>query len=265
MYHAIYQSFAPTHTLSPRWRHYLVGSGAYEQHETSRRLTTANATAQQYSDAQLDDYQIGNGDYFPWHAPLRMTIRARFSHPSGMLRGTAGFGFWNYPFLIPEGRLPTLPRAIWFFYASPPSDMKLDMLTPGYGWKAATIDTLRPASLLLAPLAPLLVPLMNLPGGYCLTWPVVQHALAIQETLLPVMMTDWHVYTIEWGTQSSRLSVDGQVVLDKASSPRGNLCFVMWLDNQYLIVRPWGRFSWGLLDVPGQQWLDVDWLAIETG
>jgi hypothetical protein len=56
-----------------------------------------------------------------------MTVRACFSHPAGTLRGTAGFGFWNDPFLMTGARLPALPRAIWFFYASAPSEMKLDL------------------------------------------------------------------------------------------------------------------------------------------
>jgi hypothetical protein len=37
----------------------------------------------------------------------------------------------------------------------------------------------------------------------------------------------------------------------------------MWLDNQYLVVTPWGRLRWGLLDTPGRQWLEVSELAIE--
>jgi hypothetical protein len=39
----------------------------------------------------------------------------------------------------------------------------------------------------------------------------------------------------------------------------------MWLDNQYMVVTPWGQFRWGLLDAPGQQWMQVDSLAIEPG
>jgi hypothetical protein len=38
----------------------------------------------------------------------------------------------------------------------------------------------------------------------------------------------------------------------------------MWLDNQYMIVKPWGRFGWGLLDTPGRQWLEVDRLLIQS-
>jgi hypothetical protein len=39
----------------------------------------------------------------------------------------------------------------------------------------------------------------------------------------------------------------------------------MWLDNQYAVVKPWGRFGYGLLEAPGRQWMEVDTLAIEPG
>ena len=48
---------------------------------------------------------------------------------------------------MPGGGMPTLPRAIWFFYGSLPSNMSLALDVPGYGWKAATIDALRPSAL----------------------------------------------------------------------------------------------------------------------
>ena len=48
------------------------------------------------------------------------------------LRGTAGFGFWNYPFSV-RGDPLMLPEAVWFFYASPPSNMALIPGVPGWG------------------------------------------------------------------------------------------------------------------------------------
>ena len=60
-------------------------------------------------------------------------------------------------------------------------------------------------------------------------------------------------------------SVDEKPVLEEAPSPRGPLGFVMWLDNQYMVMTPWGRLGWGLLDIPGSQWMEVDWLALESG
>jgi hypothetical protein len=236
-----------------------------EQTFSTLRLLTSDTSAKHYSDAQLDDYRMIPGSSLPWYPPLRLTVKARFSHPAGSMRGTAGFGFWNYPFLFPESRLPTLPRAIWFFYGSPPSNLKLDRDTPGSGWKVATIDALRPSALALAPLAPLVVPLMNIKPLYHKLWPRMQRLLAIHEALMQVEMTEWHVYTLEWGTTGVRFRVDGSPILAGTPAPHGPMCFVMWVDNQYMVVTPWGKFRWGLLDIPERQWLEVSWLAIEPG
>ena len=249
--------------LSPRWNRYVRGGGSLERSDAGLQFVNAAATSRGYTNAQIDDYQGLRRGRFPWRPPLRLTVRARFSHPDGELQGTAGFGFWNDPFLMTERRVPTLPRALWFFYGSPASDMKLDLDIPGHGWKAATIDALRPVALLLAPAALPAALLMNLPPAYRLLWPPIQRALNIQEARMNVSMTDWHTYVIDWGRKRSTFSVNDQVVLEDAASPRAPLGFVMWLDNQYLIVKPWGRFAWGLLETPGRQWLEVERLAVE--
>ena len=247
----------------PRWQRYVVGAGALEPTGSTLRFVTAGATSRRYSDAQIDDYQGLPRRRFPWRPPLRLTVRARFSHPAGQLRGTAGFGFWNDPFMMTGARMPTLPRAVWFFYGSPPSNMKLDLHAPGHGWKAITIDALRPVAFLLAPIAPLAVLLMNLRPLYRALWPPIQRALNVREATVEAEMTGWHTYTIEWGTERTHFSIDGGRVLEDAPSLRGPLGFVMWLDNQYMVVTPQGRLGWGLLDVTGRQWMEADRLAIE--
>ncbi|HMQ34244.1 MAG TPA: hypothetical protein PKD53_26150 [Chloroflexaceae bacterium] len=263
----------------PPWRHHLVRQGRLERGEAgSLRLVTEGATADAYSDAQIDDYGwpvgqpllrrrplrpgalLGAGPGAPLtrRPPLRLRVRARFSHEAGALRGTAGFGFWNYPVALPLG----MPRAIWFFYGSPPLDMPLAMSVPGHGFKAATVDTGRPRALALAPLAPILVPLMRVPALYRGLWPPIQRAVGVAEALVRAPMAGWHDYVIEWGPRTSRFLVDGRVVLDEAPSPRGPMCFVAWIDNQYFVATPWGRFRWGTVAARGRQWLELAELVV---
>ena len=253
--------------FGPEWRTHLVGKGQIEHTGSSLRLTTNRATSKHYTNAQIDDYQGLPRSRVTWRPPLKLIVRARFSHAAAHLRGTAGFGFWNDPMLMTQKRLPALPRAVWFFYASTPSDMRLDMDVPGHGWKAASIDAQRASALAWAPLAPLLVPFMNLTPVYSACWPRIQRDLRIREAIIPLDMTRWYTYVLHWGKNYSRFSLVEDCAgssnpLLVAPSPRGPLGFVMWQDNQYLVLTPWGRLKWGLLDVPNHQWMEVDYLSI---
>jgi hypothetical protein len=140
--------------------------------------------------------------------------------------------------------------------------MKLDLHAPGHGWKAATLDTVRWPFFALLPTAPLAVPLMNIGRLYHTFWPIGQKAIQVSESLVPVEMTEWHTYVIDWQPKTARFSVDGQTILKCQTSPRGPLGFVLWLDNQYMVATPWGSFNYGLLDAPGQQWLEVSKIEI---
>ncbi len=247
------------------WNRYVLAGGAIEQSDDTLRLINCDAAAGQLCEAQIDDYQGLPRRRFLHRPPLTLTVQARFSHPAGQLCGTAGWGFWNDPFMMTGRRLPTLPRAIWFFYASPPSDMRLALDVPGCGWKAATIDALRPSFFLLLPTAPLAVPLMNIRSLYRCLWPLGQQAIGVREAMVGADMTGWHTYRIEWNVASARFFLDNQAILESNTSPDGPLGFVMWLDNQYMAVTPWGAFRYGLLASPGRQWLKVQELRIEPG
>jgi hypothetical protein len=235
----------------PDLKPFLAGTGQIDRD----RLLLPNATRDRYSDAQLDDYALLPRRLFPHRPPFRLSLQARFSRSA--IIGTAGFGLWNQPF-APGGGLPALPRALWFFYASPPSDMQLALDVPGYGWKAAAIDATRPSALALAPFAPLVLLLNRFRRFYRRAWPIVQRGLRIEEKSLPLdLMSDWHTYSIEWQIDRAVLSVDGHVVLETDRPPRGRMGFVAWIDNQYAIVTPIGRRGFGLLDVPALQWMEV--------
>ena len=169
---------------------FTAGGGEVEAREAGWRLRLPPTSSQVYSDAQLDDYQGRPRRAFPWRPPLTLTFRARFSHPAGALIGTAGFGLWNNPYPNAVNRLPALPRAAWFFYASPPSNMALAAGAPGQGWKAAVMDAQRPLFYLLAPTAPLGFLLMRMPRFYRRLWPIGQAALGVAEAEAPVRLTD---------------------------------------------------------------------------
>jgi hypothetical protein len=209
-----------------------------------------------YCNAQLDDYQALPRTRFPHRPPLRLSLRARFSHPTGLLTGTAGFGFWNDPFLITDLRVPAPPRALWFFYAGPPADMRLAVDTPGCGWKATALDALQPQALAALPLAALAAPALRVDSLYRRVWPWFARRFGIADCLLDVPMTAWHDYVLEWGRREARFLVDGRCVL-VAPAPAGPLGLVIWLDNQYLIAHPQGRLRHGVVAKSDTQWLEI--------
>lgn len=242
---------------------YVVGSGQWEAMQDGQRLRNGITTATEYTNAQIDDYQGLRRPDFLHQPPLTMTLNARFSHSADQLRGTAGFGFWNDPFGMTGTRLPTLPRALWFFFSSPPSNMALALDVPGPGWKAATIDAWRWSFFLLAPTAPLAIPLMNLQPFYRRLWPIGQRAIGVHEQLLPLDITNWHHYKIDWQRQHTRFWIDDQLVLHAEQSPRGPLGLVIWKDNQAMQVTPWGFPYHQLVTCHEQQWMEVTDLTIE--
>ncbi len=249
--------------LNPWWRPLEVGSGRLEQVDGTLRCVLGPASSHQYSDAQISDYQGLARRDFPWRAPLRLRVRAWASHPVDQLKGTAGFGFWNAPFVPVGTRLPALPRAVWFFFASPPNNMALAKGVPGYGWKAATIDAWRPGFLALAPFAPIGFLLMRVPALVRRLWPIGQRALGVAEAPLPVDISEPHNYELTWRAKSVTFRVDEETVLVTPYAPRGPLGFVAWNDNQYAIVTPQGRFGYGLIDTTEEQTLALDEIEIQ--
>jgi hypothetical protein len=45
-------------------------------------------------------------------------------------------------------------------------------------------------------------------------------------------------------------------MLETDRPPRGPLGLVAWVDNQWMVATPHGRFGWGLLQAEAQ-WLDL--------
>ncbi len=232
--------------------------GAVVQHETQawRLLNPANADSN-YVNAQISDYPP-----FRWRPPLRLTVTAQAS--STILRGTAGFGFWNHPF-SPVGWSLRLPQAIWFFFGSPPNNMALAQGVLGYGWKAATISANRWPFALLLPTAPFGFLLMRIPSLYRVLWPLAQRAIGVSEKALDAaLFTERHTYSLEWHVNRAVWMVDGVTVHESAQSPRGPLGLVLWIDNQYAIVTPQGHFGYGVIPIEQEQWLRIAHIHVDS-
>ncbi|GCE28249.1 hypothetical protein KDA_37330 [Dictyobacter alpinus] len=225
-----------------------------------------------YADAQIDDYGQLARSQFPWRPPLRMEVRARSSAPAAnaettaqdlsVLRGTAGFGFWNYPFSV-RGDILMLPEAVWFFYASPPSNMALVPGIPGWGWKAQVVHSMRPGALLATLPTALATGWGRLSRDTAPAARWLQRLSGTREALLDVDMTGWHTYTLEWYPKVARFWVDGIHVLTAPNPPTRALGFVAWLDNQYAVATPQGSLRFGAIATP-EQWFAIDSININT-
>ena len=257
-----------------RWTRTLAGVGRLAMTGDGLRLSLEGATADRYSDAQLDDYTGLRASRYPWRPPLRLEARARASHAAypadapartdgRWLTGTMGFGFWNAPFTMASGGIRP-PEAVWFFAASPPSNMALTAGGQGYGWKAQVVHTRRPGA--LAAVAPLsLMALWARVSGNdrpAAHW--MERLTGAHEQPLDAAQADlrqWRDYTLEWLPDIARFTIDGREVFAAPDPPRGPLAFVAWIDNQYAVATPRGELHVGALDCP-PQWLELASLTI---
>ncbi len=251
--------------ISPDWIPSTPGNGAIQASASGIRLLNRGAVRRVYTNAQLDDYRGLSRAAFPWRPPLRLSVRARFSHRRGQLTGTAGFGFWNDPLRMTGLRRLAPPQALWFFYAGPHSDMRLALDQPGWGWKASAVDASNPRFLAQTPRLALSAPLMRVPRLHRRLWPSFQKVAGIAEQTIPAAMQDWHIYTLDWQRDRAVFHLDGRTFLQLPHAPSGPLGLVLWLDNQFLQVAPWGHVRWGLVEKEEAQWLEIDWLAVESG
>lgn len=246
--------------LSLPWRISTAGHGEVVQQPGQLRLTDYATPEGQYSNAQITTYATRHD--FIHRPPLRLTVTAWAETPP--IRGTAGFGFWNHPF-APNERGFRLPRAVWFFFASSPNDIRLARDVPGSGLKAMTMDATRPLFLALLPAAPVGFLLMRIPALYRRLWPVGQRALGMSEQVLDArLLAERHTYTLDWRESSITFAVDGQPIHETDRSPRGALGFIAWIDNQYAIVTPQGRFGYGVVPLFQAQSLILETTDIQS-
>ncbi len=229
----------------------LAVNGGRVTAEADKAHFALSPTTTGYADAQLHDYTSRRD--FCWRPPVSLALRARFS--AATLTGTAGFGFWNAPAGDPTVRRPTLPRAVWFFYASPPND--LPFLSGQTGWFASVIDAATPLMLPLLPLGFPFLLLNQFSKAQKYTRPLINRCLKIKHAVVPVDPADWHDYRIAWRLDEVQFSVDGRPVLTTPFAPSGRLGFVSWIDNQWMRATIDGRFGAGTLPITAPQAMTI--------
>lgn len=244
----------------------LLGGGLIRPTSAGGFRLAIPAAPRGYADAQLDDTARLTRSRFVWKPPVRLGLRARASsaHPAG----TLGFGFWNDPFAFSwgfggAGRLPASPRALWFFYGSPPNDFTFVPEGEGRGWKAMSIDGPDIPSLVLAPLAAAAVILARVPLARGRVVRAVTERVHASEQVLKPRLDEWHTYFIEWTTEKAGFRVDGQLVLE-AVPPRPPMGLVIWIDNQFAVVSPQKGFDFGTVPSTAEQWLEIEDLRVES-
>ncbi len=243
----------------PRWVRFATGHARLERMPGTMRFVVDGARSTGLSDAQIDDYHGLALRSYPWRPPVRLEVRARMSHPAEQLRGTAGFGFWNDPF-TQQGATTSAPNNVWFFFASPPSDMRLVPNVPGWGWKAAMLNGGNPPGWIVR----LGESILRLPGlGRVAQRAARTQVRAAECVLEDVSPADWQVYRLHWSAHEVRFWVGDREVLRAENPPTVPLGFVAWMDNQWARFTPAGEFAFGLLDVPQEQWMEVDYVRID--
>lgn len=218
-----------------------------------------------YHLAQLDDYQGLPRRDFPWQPPINLSLRARASQMQ--IPGTWGFGFWNDPFGVAFARggglrLPVLPNAAWFFFASPENYLSLDDELPANDAMAATFSSpLRPplAAIRLLPF----LPLIFLPPVARWVRRQVQSFVRQDCTQMILEATEWHLYELKWLHHSVTFSLDGEVLLETGIVPLGNLGLVIWIDNQYAAFTPEGHLGYGTLPVRQKEWIEIEEVVVK--
>ena len=253
--------------MSLELKPYTAGGGRVRSLSPGAWELMAPAGAATYRLAQLDDYAQRRRSQFLHRPPLHLSLWARAS--SGTVPGTWGFGLWNDPFgysLTVRGsgrRLPTLPQAAWFFYASPANFLSFRDDKPAQGFLAATFASLPWSgflSLLAAPLAPALL----LPPLARLLRRLARVAIHEDSTALSVDPTLRHRYSLRWLPEGVTFAVDDAVVLEAPVSPRGPLGLVLWVDNQYAAFPPNGRLRFGSLAAAEPATLELGDLLLDS-
>jgi hypothetical protein len=236
------------------------GARVQQTGETNWRLSIPSGPAGRYRLAELDDYGGLPRRSFPWSQPFELSLRARASAAS--IPGTWGFGLWNDPFglgLLSRaggGRLPVLPQAAWFFFASPPNYLSFRDDLPAQGALAATFRSSRWPAALLAMGLPVYA-LLAIPAAARLLRRFARRFIQQEAATLQLDPTEWHTYRMEWRLGSVHFQVDERPVFQTEVAPAGPLGLVIWIDNQFAAFPSDGRLRYGTLPAQAETWIEV--------
>ena len=235
--------------------------------EKGWRLGIQKGDSSGYRDAQLDDYSQLPRHRFP-HRPsptLRISLSLRAKVSSISPAGTWGFGLWNDPFGLSLGfggrpfRLPALPNAVWFFYASPQNYLSFTDDKPAQGFLAQTFRSPK--------FHPLLIPAgLALPFSRGAARKLLSKVIDEDSATVSVDVTQWHRYRLVWTRSGKRTAwyVDDTLVFESPVSPHPPLGVIIWIDNQYAAFTPEGKIAFGVL-AGEEEWLEVEDIVISEG
>jgi hypothetical protein len=163
-------------------------------------------------------------------------------------------GFGGNPF-----RLPALPNAVWFFYASPQNylsfkngDGQSHRIVPTSGFMAQTFRSPK--------FHPLLIPAgLALPFSRGTTRKLLSKVIDEDSSAVSVDVTQWHRYRLEWETKRTVWYVDEVQIFESPVSPNASrpLGVIIWIDNQYAAFTPDGKIAAGVLENE-EEWLEVE-------
>jgi hypothetical protein len=219
-------------------------SAKVERTKDGWRLGIQKGDSSGYRNAQLDDYSLLPRHRFQ-HQSLSLRLRAKTSSISAA--GTWGFGLWNDPFGLSLGfggspfRLPALPNAVWFFYASQKNYLSFTDDKPAQGFLAQTFRSPKFHPLLI--LAGLVLPFSRKITRKFLSKVIDEDSIAVS-----VDFTQWHRYRLEWSPNRVLFFLDDVLVFESPVSPNPPLGVIIWIDNQYAAFSPEGKIAFGVLE-----------------
>jgi hypothetical protein len=234
-------------------RQRCTGGTTVTQTSIGWRLDIPAGDDKTYRLAQLDDYVLLSRRHFHHTPPWTLRVRAKVS--AANIPGTWGFGLWNDPFGFSlgfgrtEGRLPVLPNATWFFFASPENWLSLRDGIPAHSFFAGSIHSPQIPSLVLAPsfLTLPLLAIRPISRFFRKMASKIVHQDAID---IVADVTQFHEYSIEWLRECAIFKLDGKDMLNTTISPNPPLGLVIWIDNQFARWDPKGRLAYGTLENP---------------